>query len=289
MNTDMNQVSLKVIFGVSALALGVSYFLTVSFLPELQGYTMLFTAFLIDLSFFLAMLLITTQQLKKGNVNVSAIFGKREVTIKKGIPAALLILLNMCVVVLGVFFIIRLMLLTQTGSALTLEFLMEIPVSSPLSPLTLALRFIITVICAPIVEEILFRGVLLNKLALTFGIRKGILFSSIIFMVFHLNSFFIPQLIGGILLGIIYIKTKQLIYPILAHALNNLIPFLLNFMPDGDTPEVYIDMSELITALNILSLVFFVVLIIFIIATVKYAKQISNESIPYRFNYEMFG
>lgn len=289
MRTDMDKISLKILLGVTALALGIIYYVTAFFLPELQGNTMLLMAFLIDLSLYSVVLLTISHQLKKGDVPFSAILGKSNLNVKKVIPAVSLIILHFCVIVSGLFFVVRLMLLTQVGTALSLELLMEPTVSSQLSFLPLTLKFIIAVIVAPIVEEVLFRGVFLNKLAVRFGIKKGILFSSIIFMVFHINSLFIPQLIAGLLFGIIYIKTKQLIYPILAHSLNNLIPFLLNFIPEGDTSELHLDISELISALNVLSVVFIIVMFVFIIVTVKYAKQISSEVIPFRFNTRFFG
>lgn len=289
MKTDMKQISLKVLLGVTILALGLSYYLTVTVLPELTDTTMLITAFLIDLSFYLVVLFAINYQLKKGDTPYTAILGKSKLDYKKIIPALSLIVIHFCVIILGAFFLVRLLLLTETGSALSLEFLMETPVSSQLSPLILIFKFIIAVVIGPIVEEVLFRGVLLNKLAVKFGIKKGIVFSSLLFMVFHINSFFIPQLIGGVLLGIIYIKTKQLIYPILAHSLNNLIPFLLNFVPESETPDLHFEISELISALNMLSVAFFVVLCIFIIAILKYAKQINEDVIPYHFNSKMSG
>ena len=284
MRIDMNKISLKAILGVTALALGLMYYVTVNFLPQLQGTTMLLTAFLIDLSLYLVVLLTISLQLKKGAIPFSAILGKSNLNAKKLIPAVSLVILHFCVIILGIFFVVRLMLFTETGSALSLELLMEPSVSSELSLLPLTLKFIIAVIVGPIVEEVLFRGVLLNKLAVRFGIKKGILFSSLIFMVFHINSLFIPQLIAGLLLGIIYVKTKQIIYPILAHSLNNLIPFLLNFVPEIETPELHFEISELVSALNVLSVVFFIVMFIFIIAILKYAKQINSEVIPFRFN-----
>ncbi len=177
MKTDMKQISLKVLLGVTVLALGLSYYLTVTVLPELTDTTMLITAFLIDLSFYLVVLFAINYQLKKGDTPYTAILGKSKLDYKKIIPALSLIVIHFCVIILGAFFLVRLLLLTETGSALSLEFLMETPVSSQLSPLILIFKFIIAVVIGPIVEEVLFRGVLLNKLAVKFGIKKGIVFS----------------------------------------------------------------------------------------------------------------
>lgn len=85
--------------------------------------------------------------------------------------------------------------------------------------------FILIVIVAPIVEELIFRATLLQKLRVRFGTVAGILISSAIFSLIHMNSGMIGHFTIGIFLSIFYLQTKNIWVPILCHALNNLIAF----------------------------------------------------------------
>ncbi|NHC43594.1 CPBP family intramembrane metalloprotease [Bacillus sp. MM2020_1] len=79
------------------------------------------------------------------------------------------------------------------------------------------------IIIAPIIEELIFRGYLFNKWSETMGIKKSILLSSVLFALLHLNSNFIGLFICGLFYCIIYLKTKNLLVPILCHMLNNIL------------------------------------------------------------------
>lgn len=84
------------------------------------------------------------------------------------------------------------------------------------------------VIVAPIVEEFLFRGVILQRLALKWGTTLGMLISSFIFGIFHADI--IGAFIFGIFMSILYINTRTLLVPIACHMLNNLLAFGLGFI-----------------------------------------------------------
>lgn len=89
--------------------------------------------------------------------------------------------------------------------------------------------FITICILAPIIEEILFRGVILRGL-LQKGISpiKAIALSSFLFGIVHLNPW---QFLGagflGAIFGFIYYRTKSLWLPVFLHALNNSVSFFL--------------------------------------------------------------
>lgn len=88
---------------------------------------------------------------------------------------------------------------------------------------------IMTVIMAPIFEEIIFRGII-QKGLINKGVEpwKAILYASIIFGVVHGNPWqFISAVMLGCVLGLVYHKTKSLLMPILLHAFNNLTLSLL--------------------------------------------------------------
>ena len=77
------------------------------------------------------------------------------------------------------------------------------------------------IIMAPIVEELLFRGFILQKWSLKWGVRAGVIVSSLLFAICHFN-FHIPALfIGSLLLSSVYLRTKNLMSPILLHCFYN--------------------------------------------------------------------
>lgn len=81
------------------------------------------------------------------------------------------------------------------------------------------------VFIAPIVEEIIFRGFLLNRIGKKWGIRTGIILSSLIFGLGH-SIFFLGAFVIGIVFCLIYIKTKTLIVPMTSHILYNSLVWL---------------------------------------------------------------
>lgn len=86
----------------------------------------------------------------------------------------------------------------------------------------IVISFISSVIIAPIVEEFIFRGILMGRLYNKYGMGKSIIFSSIIFFFMHLNIN--PMLLLlGISCAILAYKYKSLIPSITLHACNNLI------------------------------------------------------------------
>lgn len=83
---------------------------------------------------------------------------------------------------------------------------------------------------APIIEELIFRGIVMNYFFKDSGWWWNVLLSAGLFGLFHVYAAFNPfdflqyALMGGIL-ACIYKKTQQLQYAMLAHALNNTISF----------------------------------------------------------------
>lgn len=85
------------------------------------------------------------------------------------------------------------------------------------------LLVLIGVMVAPVVEEFLFRGIILQRLAVKWGITWGVLASSFIFGMLHLDI--VGAFVFGIFMSIIYINTKTLLVPIACHLLNNALAF----------------------------------------------------------------
>lgn len=76
-------------------------------------------------------------------------------------------------------------------------------------------------------EEILFRGLIQTDFSQAFGWKWGLLAASLLFAVMHLTWRSLPELgfvfLAGLILGIMYLKTKSLVAPIIAHAVNNVM------------------------------------------------------------------
>jgi uncharacterized protein len=89
---------------------------------------------------------------------------------------------------------------------------------------------IVTVIAAPVFEELIFRGIILDGFLKRYKPRTAIFLSSLIFGIAHLNlPQFLNALLLGILMGWVYWKTKSLLLTILIHFINNLSATLLDF------------------------------------------------------------
>ena len=92
--------------------------------------------------------------------------------------------------------------------------------------------FMIAVIAAPVVEEILFRGIVLRSIRKFSPVWASILISSVLFGVYHLNIVqAVYATLMGIAAGILYEKKRNLLFPILVHFANNLITMLQGFAP----------------------------------------------------------
>lgn len=106
--------------------------------------------------------------------------------------------------------------------------------------------FLTLVVAAPILEEFIFRGIMLNGLLKKYSPHKAIIVSSILFGFVHLNPWqFISAFILGLFIGWIYYKTRSLSLAIIIHAFNNFTATLPTLMGVTDEPieENLIDMA----------------------------------------------
>jgi membrane protease YdiL (CAAX protease family) len=94
--------------------------------------------------------------------------------------------------------------------------------------------FISIVIAAPIFEELIFRGVMLDGLLKRYSPIKSILISSFLFGLIHLNPWqFIGAFAIGVLAGWVYYKTRKLTNAIIIHMANNGFAFLSVYFSDS--------------------------------------------------------
>lgn len=88
------------------------------------------------------------------------------------------------------------------------------------------------VIAAPIMEELLCRGIVLGGLLKNYPPYKAILISALFFALIHLNPWqALPAFFSGLFLGWIFYKTKSVIPGMIIHATNNGLVMLFVFLP----------------------------------------------------------
>lgn len=130
-----------------------------------------------------------------------------------------------------------------------------------------------TIIFAPFFEELIMRGFLLEGLLRKNNAYKSIAITTIIITLIHFDIIkTIPSIFSGILLGWIYFKTRNLLFPVLAHLSHNLITtyepyFFKNFRSSNLGLKFYGDYTVLII------LVFLILLISTIYFIILYFKN----------------
>lgn len=90
------------------------------------------------------------------------------------------------------------------------------------------LLFVEIVIIAPVFEEIIFRGIILNGMLKKYSPKKAIIVSSLIFGLIHGN---LPQGLNAFVLGLViatvYYYTRSLYISMFMHAANNFLVFFI--------------------------------------------------------------
>jgi membrane protease YdiL (CAAX protease family) len=76
-------------------------------------------------------------------------------------------------------------------------------------------------ILAPIVEELVFRGIIFQRWAYRWGTRTGAIASSALFALGHGEWF--GHFLFGMVMALLYLRTRRLWVPIVAHGINNLV------------------------------------------------------------------
>jgi membrane protease YdiL (CAAX protease family) len=78
------------------------------------------------------------------------------------------------------------------------------------------------VIIAPIIEELIFRGVIMHGLMRNYSKFTAVFVSALMFALFHLNPWQFPAtFVLGLVLGILMLRTRNIYLCIIGHAINN--------------------------------------------------------------------
>lgn len=87
---------------------------------------------------------------------------------------------------------------------------------------------VLAVFLAPVIEEVFFRGIVLQKWGIKWGLKPGVLFSSLFFALLHFRFDIIPLFIAGIFYSILYLKTRNLMNSLLCHSFYNSLSVIFN-------------------------------------------------------------
>lgn len=106
------------------------------------------------------------------------------------------------------------------------------------------LIFFVVAVFAPLVEEIIFRGIMVERLGAKYGYKRAVILSSLIFGVLHMDI--IGAFVFGVVLSVLYLRTRSLLLPFMIHAANNGAAVLLIFFDD------YINLDSMSTIESLL-------------------------------------
>ena len=117
----------------------------------------------------------------------------------------------------------------ETGAASAIRALPshEREMAQAFMPGHLVKNLLLVTILVPLVEEIVFRGLLLDAWRRAWGDFPAIIASSAVFAIYHAN--FAPAFVSGVVSACLYVRTGSLRACIIAHAIFNLLawyPFL---------------------------------------------------------------
>ena len=127
--------------------------------------------------------------------------------------------------------------------------------------LNLTFGFITIIIISPISEELIFRGVMLNRLRLFVPTKFAILMTSLLFASLHSFGSITSAFIFAMCMATLYLKTNNILIPIFAHFLNNLLAESIVFI---DGQNILFTNSLAIYSFSILAAISFVIILILI-------------------------
>ena len=133
----------------------------------------------------------------------------------------------------------------------------------------LVLNLVLLAVLPAIMEELVFRGIIFNGLK-QYGKNIAVFGSALLFALMHggIEQTIYP-IIVGVILGLVMLKTNNIVYPIIIHFFNNAIVVVYNFiytLLNGNAMQVY----EITTMGVISAIVYFIASICVVYALIKF-------------------
>lgn len=139
-----------------------------------------------------------------------------------------------------------------------LDFMVN-PSKSLIDSLPVVGGFIATVIVSPISEELIFRGVFLNRLKLFVPTVFAIFISSLLFGALHPFGSMTSAVVFAVCMAILYLRTENICVPIFAHFLNNLLAEIIRL---ADVNNVLFTNDLVVGIVSVLAVISAVLLLI---------------------------
>jgi hypothetical protein len=141
------------------------------------------------------------------------------------------------------------------------------------------LNLIVLIVVAPIAEELIFRGILFQRWATKWGVTRSLIVSSLLFGILHANI--IGLSVFGLMMALLYIKTRTLIVPIACHALNNLAAVGLDYVSRRSDPAETIEVLAQLDAYWWVGLIYIAISLPWLIVFIYKNWPEEESSLPY--------
>lgn len=140
------------------------------------------------------------------------------------------------------------------------------------------LTLILAIVIGPLMEEIVFRGLIFQRLSIKYGMKVGVLGSSLIFGLLHAEAW-LGAAVFGAMMCLLFYHTKNLLVPLVVHMLNNTVAVLL----DGTLREGDVISLEQYQSTGLYFLMGLLALPAIVIVFRRYWKT-HIEDLPYLYN-----
>ena len=114
---------------------------------------------------------------------------------------------------------------------------------------------------SPVVEELIFRGIFLNKLKIIVPTTFAILISSLLFASLHGFGSIFSAFIFAVCMALLYLKSENIFVPIFAHFLNNLIGESVYHL---DSYQILFNNDLVVGTMSVLAIISFILILKFI-------------------------
>ena len=101
--------------------------------------------------------------------------------------------------------------------------------------------FMRVVIIAPVVEELIFRGIILQGFRRNYSAFVSVFMSALLFALFHLNPWQFPAtFVLGLISGWIMVMNNNILLAIIVHSINNLMVLLsITYLEEISTMQIF--------------------------------------------------
>ena len=127
-----------------------------------------------------------------------------------------------------------------------------------------------TIFISPVSEELIFRGLFLNRFKLIVPPIFAILLSSLIFASLHSYGNIFSAFIFSISISVLYLKSENIFIPIFAHFLNNLIAEMIFIF---DSTHVIFNNTYIFYTISFLAILSFIMILNYIVKELNTIKM----------------